>query len=159
MIFVINLSLSFISPLSFSTRAHTLYGSALCPSLSLSLFMSITSLSLSHSLSYLSLPLYIFPSTFLSLSLLSIIIFGVSNGSFRPCSFENTIFRFKVLNQKPFYKVFIFILNERWRWSIEIYYSIFLRLLWQWILEDSLYSCIYWLSYQHLEESIFSNTN
>ena len=82
MIFVINLSLSFISPLSFSTRAH---GSALCPSLSLSLFMSITSLSLSHSLSYLSLPLYIFPSTFLSLSLLSIIIFGVSNGSFRPC--------------------------------------------------------------------------
>ena len=33
-----------------------------------------------------SLSLYIFPSTFLSLSLLFIILFGVSNGRFRPCS-------------------------------------------------------------------------
>ena len=41
---------------------------------------------LSLSLNYLSLPLYISPSTFLSLSLLlSIILFGVSNGRFRPC--------------------------------------------------------------------------
>ena len=68
----------------FYTRVHTLYGSALCLSLSLSLFISLTSLSLS----YLSLPLYISPSTFLSLSLLlcllSIILFGVSNGLFRP---------------------------------------------------------------------------
>ena len=36
--------------------------------------------------SYLSLPVYISPSTFLSLSLLLyIILFGVSNGRFRPC--------------------------------------------------------------------------
>ena len=32
-----------------------------------------------------SLPLYISPSNFLSLSLLSIILFGVSNERFRPC--------------------------------------------------------------------------
>ena len=87
-IFVINLSLRFISPL-FSTRAHTQYASALCLSLSLSLYISLTSLSLF--LSYLFLPLYIYPSTFLSLSLspslslLYIIHFGVSNGRFRPC--------------------------------------------------------------------------
>ena len=81
-------------------------------SLSLSLFLSpfypfhlfipFTSLSLSPlfpfhlsipftSLSYLSLPLYISPFTFLSLSpslsLLSIILFGVSNVRFRPCSY------------------------------------------------------------------------
>ena len=47
------------------------------------------SLSLSLSLSYLSLPLYISPSSFLSLSpslyLLSMILFGVSTGRFRPC--------------------------------------------------------------------------
>ena len=53
---------------------------------SLSLYLS---LSLSLSLYYLSLPLYISPSTLLSLSfllsLLSIILFGVSNGRFRPC--------------------------------------------------------------------------
>ena len=54
--------------------------------------LSIPFTSLSLSLSYLSLPLYISPSTFLfslspSLSLLSIILFGVSNGRFRPCSF------------------------------------------------------------------------
>ena len=48
--------------------------------LSLSLFFY---LSLSIFISYLSLPLFISPSTFLSLSLLSIIIFGVSNGCFR----------------------------------------------------------------------------
>ena len=61
------------------------------PSLSLSPLLSIpfTSLSLSLSLSYLSLPHYISSSTFLSLSLLlSIILFGVSNGRFRPCSYE-----------------------------------------------------------------------
>ena len=49
--------------------------------------------SLSISLSYLSLPLYIIPSTFLSLSpslsFLSIILFGVSNGRFRPCLLIN----------------------------------------------------------------------
>ena len=39
---------------------------------------------LSLSLSYLSLPLYISPSTFLSLSLISIFLFGVSNGRFCP---------------------------------------------------------------------------
>ena len=45
-----------------------------------------TSLSLSPLSLYLSLPLYISPSTFLSLSLLSIILLGVSNGRIRPCS-------------------------------------------------------------------------
>ena len=59
----------------------------LSPSLSLSLSLSLSpSLPPSLSLSYLFLPLYIFPSTFLSLSLLFIILFGVSNGRFRPCS-------------------------------------------------------------------------
>ena len=48
-----------------------------------SLFLSIPFTSLS--LSSLSLPLYISPSTFLSLSLFSNILFGVSNGRFRPC--------------------------------------------------------------------------
>ena len=43
-------------------------------------FTSLSLSPLSLSLSYLSLPLYISPSTFLSLSLLSIILFGVSNG-------------------------------------------------------------------------------
>ena len=41
-------------------------------------------LSFSPSLSYLSLPLYISPSTFLSLCLTSIILFDVSNGRFHP---------------------------------------------------------------------------
>ena len=55
--------------------------------LSLSLSLYPFHLSLSLSLSYLSLSLYISPNTFLSLSLflLSIILFGVSNGRFRPC--------------------------------------------------------------------------
>ena len=54
----------------------------------LSLSLSL-SLSLPLPLSYLSFPLYISPSTFLSLSLLSIILFGVSNGRFRPCFYYN----------------------------------------------------------------------
>ena len=58
-----------------------------------SLSLSPLSLSNSLSLSYLSLPLYISPSTFLSLSpslsLLSFILFGVSNGRFRPCLYLN----------------------------------------------------------------------
>ena len=44
------------------------------------------------SLSYLSLPLYISPSTFLSLSLLSIILLSVSNERFRPCFIYNDLF-------------------------------------------------------------------
>ena len=58
----------------------------------LSLYISFTSLSLlslppSQYLSfYLSLSFSLRPS--LSLSLLSIILFGVSNGRFRPCSYE-----------------------------------------------------------------------
>ena len=63
----------------------------LCAPFSLSIpftFLSFSPLSLS--LYYLSLHLYISPSTFLSLSLLlSIILFGVSNGRFRPCSFKS----------------------------------------------------------------------
>ena len=51
-----------------------------------SLFLSPLSLSL-----YLSLPLYISPFTFLSLSLLSIILLGVSNGRFRPCLSVNQV--------------------------------------------------------------------
>jgi hypothetical protein len=47
--------------------------------------LSIPFTILSLYLSYPSLPLYIFPSTFLSLSLLSIILFGVYNGGFHPC--------------------------------------------------------------------------
>ena len=84
----------------FSTRAHTLYGSAypfhslflyplhLSFSFSLSLFLSL-------SLSLLSLPLSLYLSFYLSLSLspslslLSIILFGVSNGRFRPCFLLN----------------------------------------------------------------------
>ena len=79
-IFVINLSLSFISPLGRFPEdflrdrtpcTGVLYAS---PFHSLSIYplnlsLSLT-LSLSLSLSYLSLPLYISPSTFLSLSLL-----------------------------------------------------------------------------------------
>ena len=97
----------------FSTRAYTQYGSALCLSLSLSLYISLTSLyislspyplhlslSLSHSLLslppllYLSIYLSLSPSTFLSssLSLLSIILFGVSNGRFRPCLLMKALF-------------------------------------------------------------------
>ena len=64
--------------------------------ISLSLSIPFTSLSLSplsHSLSLLSL--YISPSTFLSpsLSLLSIILFGVSNERFRPCFFYKIILK------------------------------------------------------------------
>ena len=48
----------------------------------------------------LSLPLYISPFTFLTLSLLSIILFGVSNGRFRPCLFDNhLILKKKLLTQ------------------------------------------------------------
>ena len=60
-------------------------------SLSLSAFTSLSlsplslSLSLSLYLSYLFLPFYISPSTFLSLSLVSIILFCLSNGRFRSC--------------------------------------------------------------------------
>ena len=50
-----------------------------------SFHLSIPFTILSLYLSYPSLPLYIFPSTFLSLSLLSIILFGVYNGGFHPC--------------------------------------------------------------------------
>ena len=50
------------------------------------LSIPFTSLSLYLYLSYISLPHSISPSTFLSLSLLlSVILFGVSNGRFRPC--------------------------------------------------------------------------
>ena len=97
--------------LSLSRSLSPLYPFHLSPfhlyipftSLSLSPLYSFTSLSFSPlypfhlsipftSLSYyLSLPLYIFPSTFLSLSLLlSIILFGVSNGRFRPCYKEKS---------------------------------------------------------------------
>ena len=85
-------------PLLFYTRASNNLGKALgeglgllcVPFTSLSLSLSLTlsftlSLSFTLFLSYLSLPLYFSPCTFLSLSLLSIIFFGVSNGRFRPC--------------------------------------------------------------------------
>ena len=65
---------------------------SLSPLYSFQLSNPFTSLSLS--LSYLSLPLYISPSTFPSLSLLlSIILFGISNRRFRPCLILN-IFAF-----------------------------------------------------------------
>ena len=57
-------------------------------SLSLSLSLSPLfpfHLSIPFTSLYLSLPLYISPSNFLSLSLLSIILFGISNRRFRPC--------------------------------------------------------------------------
>ena len=109
---VINLSLRFISrfgrfhedfplkegtervPLPFSrnrpkNHSHNL-GKALGEGLGL-LCAPFTSLYLS--LSYLSLPLYISHSTFLSLSLLlCVILFGVSNGRFRPCFIWNAKF-------------------------------------------------------------------
>ena len=66
---MINLCLRFISQFGRFCEDFTL------PS-TLSLSIPFTSLYLS----YLSLPLYISPSTFLS-----IILFGVSNGRFRPC--------------------------------------------------------------------------
>ena len=69
----------FSSSLTSSFHSLSLYASPF-HTLSLSLYLS---------LSYLSLPLYISPSTFLSLSLLpsllSIILFGISNGRFIPC--------------------------------------------------------------------------
>ena len=88
----------YFSGLEFSRRfySHLLFLSifflslslSLCLSLSLSLYISLSPLSLSLSLIsppslYLSfyLSLYLSPS----LSLLSIILFGVSNGRFRPC--------------------------------------------------------------------------
>ena len=71
-------------------------------SLSLPLFPSLyPSLSPSLSISYLSLPLYIFRSTFLSLSLLFIILFGVSNGRFRPCFFVT--FHVRLFSDLDFY--------------------------------------------------------
>jgi hypothetical protein len=47
--------------------------------------LSLSPLSLSLALSYLSLPLYISPSTFLLSLSFSLSSFGVSNGRFRPC--------------------------------------------------------------------------
>ena len=66
---------------------------SLSPPYPFHLSIPFTSLSLSPLfLFYLSLPLYISPSTFLSpLSLLSIILFGVSNGRFRPCFYYELI--------------------------------------------------------------------
>ena len=83
------------SPPPFFTRATHNLGKVLgeglgllcAPFTSLTLTLSL-SFTLSIFLSYLSLPLYISPCTFLSLSLLSIIFFGVSNGRFRPCSYN-----------------------------------------------------------------------
>jgi len=73
-------------PFTLSLYASPFHSLSLYPfhlPLSLSLSLSPPSLSL---LSFL--PLYISPSTFLSLHLLlSIILFGVSNGRFSPCFF------------------------------------------------------------------------
>ena len=91
-------------PLPFSrnrpvNHSHNL-GKALSEGLCLlcarfTLSIPFTSLSLHFSLSlslyYLSLSLYISPSTFLSLSLLSIILFGVINGRFRTCLQINSV--------------------------------------------------------------------
>ena len=106
LIFVINLSLRFISRFGrfhedFTLRAfHSLYPFPISiPFTSLShsplypfpLSIPFNSLSFSPlypfhlSLSYFYLPLYISPSTFLSLSLPYIILLGVSNGRFRTC--------------------------------------------------------------------------
>ena len=77
---------------------------------SLSLSIPFTSLSLSHFslslslyLSYFSTPLYISPSTFLFLSLLSIILFGVSNGRFRPCYFKIAVIKIKFKSITKYY--------------------------------------------------------
>ena len=79
-----------------------------------SLSLSLSPLSHSLSLSYLSLPLYISTSTFLSLSLLSIILFGLSNGRFRPCFIIHT-WCIKDMNwliqQKLFSLIFIVLLS------------------------------------------------
>ena len=93
------------------------------------------------SLSYISLPLYISPSTFLylspSLSLLSINLFGVSNGRFRPCYFGNIaradtiplkahIFNFsRVISFKPFItcSYFVQIYNFYFAGSVKFVYS------------------------------------
>ena len=97
--------------LSLSLSLSPFYSFHFCiPFTSLSLHLSIPfsslslsplypfhlTLSLSLFLSYLSLPLYISPSTFLSLSLLSIILFGVSNGRFRPCFFDEDLVYFLI---------------------------------------------------------------
>ena len=93
-------------------------------------------LSLSISLSYLSLPLYISPSLSISLllpffpslsslllslfslsslSLLSIILFGVSNGRFRPCFLQFCYFALKKFKKKNYFLIFcaIWILKVR----------------------------------------------
>ena len=87
-----SLSLLFIIiPLSPSLS----FSPSLSPSLSLLLSLSL-SFSPSLSLSYLSLPLYIYPSTFLSLFLLFIILIGVFNGrkcmTYRDTAYLKTLF-------------------------------------------------------------------
>ena len=87
-----SLSLSPLYPFHLSIPFTSLSFSPLYP---FHLSIPFTPLSFSPSLSYLSLPLYISPSTFLSLSLLSIILFGVSNGRFRPCCIKREIGQLK----------------------------------------------------------------
>jgi hypothetical protein len=101
------------APLPFLHARVTKFGEglgllcALFTSLSLYTFHLSLSLLLSLPLSLLSLPLYIFPSTFLSLfpslSLLFIILFGVSNGRFRPCFFLNTSYVMTVVRFSRFF--------------------------------------------------------
>ena len=83
MIFVINLSLRFISllgrfPETFLRERTT------CTGVLYASFFHSLSLYPLH-LSLLSLPPSLYLSFYLSLSLFSIILFGVSNGRFRPC--------------------------------------------------------------------------
>ena len=85
-ILVINLSLRFISPLGRFPKDFLRKRTPCTVVLYATPFHSLSIYPLHLSLSLIS------PSTFLSLSLLlsSIILFGVSNGRFRPCYIQHT---------------------------------------------------------------------